>query len=197
MGCVLFLWCLVRGKKNVGHVSFCFSCFLTSVCSDQTVFLKVSKHVVDPLFLFRPKKFTKAGQEEKEIPIAYTWLGNTSYFNTELHNPYSVELVMENVSLKLVPLVVTQVQARTRISKPKKKTKKKTTLQNLSFPVAVSYYDRASAAPGKIPAVPEDRNNTKRKKKKRKSTNKLKKSINQKKNEKQQQTATAKRDKKT
>lgn len=79
--------------------------------SDPTVFLKVSRHVVDPLFLFRPKKFTKAGSEaEKEVPTAYSWVGNTSFFTVEVQNPYSIELPIERIALRLVPLVVSQVQ---------------------------------------------------------------------------------------
>jgi hypothetical protein len=66
--------------------------------------------VIDPLFLFRPKKFTKAGQDaEKEIPIAYSWQGNTSFFTVDVHNPYSVELCIEKMAIRLVPLVVTQI----------------------------------------------------------------------------------------
>jgi hypothetical protein len=74
--------------------------------------MRVSRHIVDPLFLYRPKRFTKAGKEvDKEVPVAYTWAGHTAHFNLLLQNPLVATLEVSSITLEVQPVLV-KVQDR-------------------------------------------------------------------------------------
>jgi len=82
------------------------------------VYTKLSKGVNDPLFLYRPRRFTKQGMEkDAEPPTAYAWPGKLVYFEVALTNPFSETLQLHGVSIVLKPVIVqTDERGRAKVS---------------------------------------------------------------------------------
>jgi len=77
------------------------------LCSDDSIFMKISKSVNDPLFLYRPKRFTKQGKEkDAEVPTCYGWTGKFVHFMVDLFNPLSEPLQVEGIAITLQPTIV-------------------------------------------------------------------------------------------